>query len=222
LLGCWNIPETAIERPETSILEFALFRARSIPFQPSPHPVLEAFMNTSLTKFCKDYELPKSTVHRRCQELRIDTSDGLTADDCDRLLHEFDIALSEPEPLPIQPTVEVGNHQLVLSTPQLPAQFSLESLRFGESITFENPLAVATQFIEVADQISDAMQNDLDDRKLKLIETKQARDAITAKATALKLQQQRYQERAYRIDSEQTDQTDSLKEALELLQTLGK
>ena len=179
-------------------------------------------MNTSLTKFCKDHDLPKSTVHRRCQELSIDTSDGLAADNCDRLLHEFDIAPSDPEPAPIQATVEVGNHQMVLATPKLPAAFSLESLRFGESITFEDPLAVATQFIEVADQISDAMETDLDNRKAKLNQTKQAKDAIAAKAMALKLQQHRYQEKAYRIDSEQSDQTDSLKEALELLQALGK
>ena len=179
-------------------------------------------MNTSLTKFCKDYSLAKTTVFNRCKELGIDTSEGVCPTDCDRLLHEFDIAPSEPEPLSIQTTVEVGNHQIVLSTPQLPAQFSLESLRFGESITFEDPLAVASQFIAVADQISDAMDTDLDHRKAKLNQTKQAKDAITAKANALKLQQQRYQERAYRIDSEQTDQTDSLKEALELLQALGK
>ena len=76
-------------------------------------------MNTSLTKFCKDHDLPKSTVHRRCQELRIDTSDGLAADNCDRLLHEFDIAPSDPEPAPIQTTVEVGNHQMGLVVFQL-------------------------------------------------------------------------------------------------------
>jgi hypothetical protein len=179
-------------------------------------------MKTSLTKFCKDYSLAKTTVFNRCKELGIDTSEGVSPADCDRLLHEFDIAPSDPEPAPIQTTVEVGNHQMVLSTPVLPAQFSLESLRFGESITFEDPLAVASQFIAVADQISDAMDTDLDTRKLKLNQTRQAKDAIAAKATALKLQQQRYQEKAYRIDSEQSDQTDSLKEALELLQALGK
>ena len=179
-------------------------------------------MNTSLTKFCKDYSLAKTTVFNRCKELGIYTSEGVSPTDCDRLLHEFDIAPSDPEPAPIQTTVEVGNHQMVLATPQLPAAFSLESLRFGESITFEDPLAVATQFIEVADQISDAMETDLDNRKEMLNQTKQAKDAIAAKAMALKLQQQRYQEKAYRIDSEQSDQTDSLKEALELLQALGK
>lgn len=179
-------------------------------------------MSISLHQFAKENRLSKTTVHNRCKDLGISTADGLTSDACDRLLHEFDIAPSDPEPAAIQTTVEVGNHQMVLATPKLPAAFSLESLRTGESITFEDPLVVATQFIEVADQISDAMETDLDNRKAKLNQTRQAKDAIASKAMALKLQQQRYQEKAYRIDSEQSDQTDSLKEALELLQALGK
>ncbi|MBM0744518.1 hypothetical protein JOY44_23400 [Phormidium sp. CLA17] len=43
---------------------------------------------------------------------------------------------------------------MVLATPKLPTTFSLESLHTMKSITFEDPLAaVATQFIEVTDQI---------------------------------------------------------------------
>lgn len=52
-------------------------------------------MNTSLSKFCKDYDLPKSSVYRRCQELGFDTSDGLTPDACERLLHEFDVMTTQ-------------------------------------------------------------------------------------------------------------------------------
>lgn len=177
-------------------------------------------MNISLTKFCKDYDLSKTTVHRRCQELRIDTAEGVSPDDYDILLHEFDCI--PPEPEPAQTTVEVGNHQMVLAAPVLPATFSLESLRFGQSISFEDPLAVAMQFIEVADQIGDAMETDLDNRKAKLIQTRKAKDAIAAKATELKLKKQRYQEKAYRLDSEQSDSTDSLNETAEILKALGK
>lgn len=57
-------------------------------------------MNTSLTKFCRDHDLPKSSVYRRAQELNIDTSDGLAPDDCDRLLHEFNIITAEPKTAP--------------------------------------------------------------------------------------------------------------------------
>jgi hypothetical protein len=54
-------------------------------------------MNTSLTKFCRDHDLPKSTVYRRAQELQIDTSEGLTPDACVQLLHEFDVLLGSSE-----------------------------------------------------------------------------------------------------------------------------
>jgi len=177
-------------------------------------------MSSSLHQFAKDNRLSKTTVHNRCKDLGISTADGLSSDACDRLMDEFNC---RPKALPAAAaTVEIGNHQMVLATPQLPGRFSLESLRTGESSSFEDPLADATQFIEAADQISDAMETDLLNRKAKLNQTRQAKDAIAAKAVALRLQQQRYQEKAYRIDSEQSDQTDSLQEALAQLQPLGK
>ena len=45
----------------------------------------------SLHGFCKRFDLSKSTVHRRCRLLGIDTSDGLTADAVDQLIQEFDL-----------------------------------------------------------------------------------------------------------------------------------
>ena len=100
-------------------------------------------MNTSLTKFCKDYSLAKTTVFNRCKELGIDTSEGVSPTDCDRLLHEFDIAPSEPEPAPIQTTalsveVQTGNHQIVLPTPEMPTGYSLEKLRTREASLIKN------------------------------------------------------------------------------------
>jgi len=67
-------------------------------------------MKISLHSFCKDRGLPKSTVHRRCQEMGIDTSDGLTQDDCDRLLEEFGV---KPDPVPDLPEVEQGVSAIV-------------------------------------------------------------------------------------------------------------
>jgi hypothetical protein len=46
-------------------------------------------MKISLHTFCKEHRLPKSSVHRRCQEIGIETSEGLSRADCDRLLVEF-------------------------------------------------------------------------------------------------------------------------------------
>ena len=90
-------------------------------------------MNTSLTKFCKDHDLPKSTVHRRCQELGIDTSEGISPTDCDRLLHEFNLISTEPEPdTALSVEVQTGNHQIVLPPPEMLAEYSLEKLRTRE------------------------------------------------------------------------------------------
>lgn len=43
----------------------------------------------SLHTFCKDNGLAKSSVHRKCQELNIDTADGLSQESINQLLIEF-------------------------------------------------------------------------------------------------------------------------------------
>jgi hypothetical protein len=113
-------------------------------------------MKTSLTKFCRDHDLPKSTVYRRAQELQIDTSEGLTPDACVQLLHEFDVLLEPPQTESVavaKPavSVEVGNHVIVLSQPELPQTYSLETLRHSEVVAFDDPLALAAQFLQTAD-----------------------------------------------------------------------
>lgn len=57
-------------------------------------------MAISLHSFCKENGLPKSSVYRRCQEINISTSDGLSESDCDRLLQEFGVTpVVEAEPI---------------------------------------------------------------------------------------------------------------------------
>lgn len=176
-------------------------------------------MQTSLTKFSKDHSLPKSTVYRRCQELQIDTTDGLSPADLETLLHEFNLKPAVEAPAV---TVEVGNHQIVLGNPQLPQTFSLDSLRLDESIQIEDPLAVASQFLEAADLVTSAMQQDLQRREAKLNQTRQAKDAIAKKASELHLEKRLYQERAHMLDTAQTNETDVLQQSLQELQKLGK
>jgi|GEM_PF-520307 len=138
------------------------------------------------------------------------------------------MALQYPAPVAPDPTptttvtVETGNHQLVLTTPQLPQTYSLEGLRADTAIQFEDPLALAAQFLEAADLVTNAMQTDLQQREVKLNQTRQAKEAIAKKATELHLEQRLYQERAHCIDTTQTHETASLQEALSTLQTLGK
>jgi hypothetical protein len=130
-----------------------------------------------------------------------------------------------PDPTPVsQPpvTVEVGNHTIVLSAPDLPQTYSLETLRADEALLFDDPLAIAAQFLVVADQVQTAMEADIAQREQKLAATRQAKDAITAKAQELKLEQRFYKERAHLIDTAQTHETQTLQTALNTLQALGK
>ena len=96
-------------------------------------------MNISLTSFCRDNRLAKTTVHERCKELGISTSEGLTSDACDRLLIEFDCI---PKALPAAAAatvIEIGNHQIVLASPQLPQTYNLETLRTCEAVFIDDP-----------------------------------------------------------------------------------
>jgi hypothetical protein len=119
-------------------------------------------------------------------------------------------------------TVESGNHQIVLNTPQLPQTYTLESLRKSEAVIIEDPLAVATRFMQVADQLVGAMQSDIQQREQRLNQTKQAKDAIATKTAELKLESRLYQERTQIIDSVQSQETQALQSALSLLQQMGK
>ncbi|MBW4692236.1 MAG: hypothetical protein KME27_10765 [Lyngbya sp. HA4199-MV5] len=176
-------------------------------------------MNTSLTKFCRDNKLSKTTVHRRCQELNLDITDGLNPVDLDMLMHEFDLKpVVEASPV----TVEVGNHQIVLGAPQLPQTYTLEGLRVSEVQTYEDPLALAAQFINAADQLETSMAVDIQQREQKLQQTKQAAAAIAAKRQKLELEARLYQMETNRLHTATNAETVSLTEGLTALQSLGK
>jgi uncharacterized protein YfcZ (UPF0381/DUF406 family) len=119
-------------------------------------------------------------------------------------------------------TVEIGNHQIVLSQPELPQTYSLESLRQGEVVAFDDPLAIAAQFLETADVLTAEMQRDIRVREQKLQQTQQAKAAIAEKATEFKLEARLYRERTAMLATAQSQETQSLQHSLNTLQTLGK
>ncbi|MBW4695876.1 MAG: hypothetical protein KME27_29525 [Lyngbya sp. HA4199-MV5] len=119
-------------------------------------------------------------------------------------------------------TVEVGNHQIVLSQPELPQTYSLESLRQSEVVAFDDPLAIAAQFLETADALTKEMQRDIRVREQKLQQTQQAKAAIAEKATEFKLEARLYRERTEMLATVQSQETQSLQQSLTTLQNLGK
>lgn len=119
-------------------------------------------------------------------------------------------------------TVEVGNHQIVRSTPDLPESYSLESLRTTESVQIEDPLAAAAHFLAIADHLTTKMRSDLQVRQAKLNQTQQATEAIKAKRQQLELEARIYQLETSRLDTAQTATTQQLQTDLASLQSLGK
>ncbi|MBD0270115.1 MAG: hypothetical protein ICV77_17700 [Cyanobacteria bacterium Co-bin8] len=119
-------------------------------------------------------------------------------------------------------TVEVGNHCTALTAPTVEGEFSLEQFRDSESLVFEDPLSVATQFLAVADQLIEAMDADAAQREQRLKLTRQAKEQVSTKAQELQLESRLYRERARIVDTAQTAETDALQQALAALQGMGK
>jgi len=180
----------------------------------------------SLHSFCRDHDLAKSSVYDRCKALAINTSEGLSASDCDRLRIEFNIhpiaTATEQAATPVQTTVETGNHYMVLSPPQLPQTYSLGGLRSSEAVGFEDPLAIAARFLQDADAVQLAMQSDIVLRQQRLAATQQAKNAIAAKTQQLQLEARIYQMESQGLDTALTNETQQLSEHLQQLNSMGK
>lgn len=177
-------------------------------------------MNTSLTRFCKDNNLAKTTVYRRCQEMSIDTSQGLTPEAVEQLKHEFDLHTTPDTTTPVTPgeiVVSIGNHSMTRETPDLAGEYSLESLRTTDVACFDDPLAIAQSFIETADTLQAEMARDIRLRQQKLKQTQDAHQAIAAKAREFQLESRLYQERTELLALATNQESDRLAEALEIL-----
>lgn len=133
----------------------------------------------------------------------------------------------KPGPVAVAPviptvTVEIGNHQVVLAQPEMPQTYSLESLRQSEVIAFDDPLAIAAQFLQTADALTEEMQRDIRVREQKLKQTQQAKNAIAEKATEFKLEARLYRERTEMLATAQSQETQNLQQSLTTLGKLGK
>ena len=128
-------------------------------------------------------------------------------------------------PIAVEVEVEAGDDCSTLAQPELAGtRFSLKEFRSGdvETLTFDDPAAIADQFVAVADLLIQGMCSDLEQRERRLQETHAAQKKVAEKAQELKLEQRLYRDRARHLDATQTEQTRDLQAAVEALQGLGK
>lgn len=127
-------------------------------------------MSVSLHSFCKEHNLPKSSVYRRAQELNIPTSDGLSEQDCDRLLQEFGVTpVIEATPIdhastsaiiPVVHTVEVVSADSALVARKIQPQvvgYDTSDLKAAAALNVEsldfNVNAMGSQLVEQMKQL---------------------------------------------------------------------
>ncbi len=135
-------------------------------------------MNISLTKFCKDTGLPKSSVYRRCQELGIDTTNGLSDEAVQQLRHEFDVVHQAAPDAPAAPTIPEDFIQPSALVPvevmeaELPDNFDPSAMvRFFDGVAGKG--TDTTKLLAVAKHVLTAVESVMDSK------IKQQRQALS-------------------------------------------
>ena len=184
--------------------------------------------NTSLSAFCKAHNLPKSSVYKFLQGEGYSTADGLSSDAvtaASGYFLEVAPAPTAPEPpaAPMGLSIHAGNHCTTIDLPNYQGMtVDLAQFRDSEALIIDDPMAVAAQFLQTADLIQGALGADIAAREQRLQRTKQAQQAVAAKAQELSLEQRLYKLQTGQLDQQQTDETTALADALTQLQSLGK
>jgi hypothetical protein len=119
---------------------------------------------TSLHSLAKSLGVAKTTLHRRAKELQIDTSSGLTAEDCERLKREFapkDQAAIVPSSAAITPSRETHLGSVV-DDYQLPELNVLPTYKHTSTDEFVNEqLGKLDQFVDNSTQQGENIAQEL-------------------------------------------------------------
>ena len=176
-------------------------------------------VNISLSKFCKDTGLPKSSVYVRCQELGFSVGNGLTPEMLTTLENEFDVKA----PVAGKVVVETGNHTTSKMVRVGVGAASLEQFRTTRD---RQQLANPKQFMGEALEFLDAIEVGMDEA-----EAQQEQDLQDLRSTKKRVQKrvEKFRRRAdeYRIKSDlmtqiQNTEMEDLEDLAGELSAMGK
>lgn len=123
----------------------------------------------------------------------------------------------------LEMTISTGNHCTPLDVPEFDGlTVDLGQFRDSEVFIVEDPLQAAERFLQAADRIQDALDNDIAAREQRLNRTKKARAMVAARAQELSLEQRLYRLQTSQLDGATTEETTALADAMEQMQGLGK
>ena len=111
-----------------------------------------------------------------------------------------------------------------LAAPQFPSEFDLGSMRSDLAAVqaYDDPLALAEQFISGADSLMNAMAEDEQAMAQRIAQTRQARQAVGRKVDQLKRRNDIYSLRSELLADRQNVETSALNEDFEVLRSMGK
>lgn len=186
-------------------------------------------MNTSLSKFCKEHGLAKTTVYDRCRELGLNVSAGLTPAMVAQLEREFDIDSQTqkitPEVLPENffkgsELAPVDQHEI-----QLPQGFDPSAMvRFfdgvaGAATDTKSLLAIADMAVNA---VENAMDSKLQAQRLSLQQAESDAKKLETKIAEVKTKLQVKALESKMLSERQTSATLAAEEAFANLMEMGK
>ena len=144
----------------------------------------------SLSSFSATYELNKGSVYRDCKKLGIDTTQGLSVVDCDRLVEHYGLNEAPQDESPAEPAgqlqvIQPGENHL--APPEAPASFDLTTFGLNALDTFEDPLAVAQRAIAAMDALQQGMNSHIESLEQRRKQTAKAVTSIKSKQDELRL-----------------------------------
>jgi len=160
--------------------------------------------NISLSAFAQQQDINKGTLQRMAKGLGIDTSNGLSSEAVEKLLAEISRRSS-------QDNNGNGNGN-GNSSPVLPT-YSITKMQ-RHDLTIQDRMDQASQFLELVDQLTTAMDDDINNRMQQLKRTRQWTERTRQAQQDLKTKFAIYQAEQRLLDSQQEMADDEVATAL--------
>lgn len=174
-------------------------------------------MNVSLSSFCKQHDIPKSSAYDRARSLGINTSNGLNYEAQTLLLQEFGKRAAP------KVKVQQGSHQHALTLHIGQAATSLEQFRTDRTrLALTNPREFMTGLTGFLDQIEQGMDQAETQQEQELLQVRQLK-----RQSQKRIEQFRRRADEYRIKTDvlahiQNAELDDLQDLAAEVNELGK
>ena len=179
-------------------------------------------MNTSLSKFCRDTALPKSSVYARCKELNFDVTNGLTAAMVASLENEFGVSIAPNPPAPLV-AVEVGNHATHKMIHVGAAAASLEQFRTQrDRLQLGNRGEFVTHALGFLDQLEEGMESAEAEQEQELQQIRTAKKQVSKRVEKFRRRSDEYRIKSDLLAQIQNTELEDLEDLAGELTAMGK